>query len=39
VIDYYPGSTFSNGDSIPAYCQERIDWINENKTTGSGLNI
>ena len=30
VIDNYPGSNFSNGNSIPAYCQERIDWINEN---------
>jgi len=30
VIANYPGSSFSNGNSIPAYAQERIDWINAN---------
>jgi len=30
LIDNYPGSTWSDGSSIPAYTQERIDWINDN---------
>ncbi len=30
VIDNYSGSTWSDGSSIPAYAQERIDWINDN---------
>ena len=29
AINNYPGSTFSDGSSIPAYCQARIDEINE----------